>query len=214
MSIRTNIVTTTCVLLMMACAAQGAPIPLDTALDLTQAFPDINSSSSLVTTYVAATKSFIVTSYPIQYTEADGTTTHNIGGASQFTLTASIDNSGALQSGGTLTISGLISGVVDPFDNLITVNLTDFGVSGTGSSAKFEFIGTTTGGAMATEFSPKVGVILVPGDGSYTGWFGSDFAGGSGATVDTFLIPEPASVMLLLGCMSAVASRRRRRRSL
>jgi len=202
----------------MACAAQGyfVPVPLDTALDLTQAFPDINSSSSLVTTYVAATKSFIVTSYPIQYTEADGTTTHNIGGASQFTLTASIDNSGALQSGGTLTISGLIPGVVDPFDNLITVNLTDFGVSGTASSgtAKFEFIGTTTGGAMATEFSPKVGVILVPGGDSYTGWFGSDFTGGSGATVDTFLIPEPTSVILLLGCMSAVASRRRRRRSL
>ena len=215
MSIQTNIVTATCVacVLMMVCAAEGTPIdPLDTALDLTQANPDIAAVSGVNTAYDAESKSFTVTGYPSKYVDANDKE-HAISGLDRlFTLNASIDNSGVLESG-TLTITGYILDLVDPLANLITVNLTSFGVHGTGSGTVFEFIGTTTGGALSTAFDSEVGVILNPGSTTYDGFFTSDFTGSTG-TVDTFLIPEPASVMLLLGCMSAVASRRRRRGSL
>jgi len=180
-----------------------------TPLNLTQGFPDFASLTSISTNYNAQSESFTVTGFVNQYSDA-GATSHLASGT--FTLSALIDNSGAFGSG-TLTINGIVLDGISPppASDLLIVDLTHFGFSGTGASTVFEFAGDTVGGTMAAQFDPRAGVILNPGTTSYAGSFANDFFGSDG-TVDTFLIPEPTSVMLTLGCMSFVAARRRKRR--
>jgi hypothetical protein len=176
-----------------------------TPLNLTQAFPDFSAITQVDTEYDASQDIFSVTGFISQYSDP---TSHLATGA--FTLDAVIDDTGALTSG-TLTINGIVlDGIAPPpAADLLIVDLTDFGFSGTGASTIFEFIGDTTGGSMAGLFDNGVGVILNPGTTDYAGLFTSDFVGSSG-TVDAFYVPEPATMILLLGGLSALAVRRKR----
>ena len=204
MNIRTSMVAVTCTL-TMACAAKGDLEPLN----LTKRLPDFAAINTVNMDYDANADEFIAQGNIYLYTDASGNS-HPPTFAT-FLLNDDINGSGAL-TGGTLTINGFIDGPV-PMDDLLTADLTKFGAHGTGATTVFEFLGATTGGTLAAEFGPKVGVIYQPVTTSYPGNFSADFDGKNG-TADTFLVPEPASMMLGalgLGCVSAVVSRRGRR---
>ncbi len=189
-----------CVLAVMSLSTSV----LATPLNLTQAFPDFSAITEVDTEYDASLDTFSVTGFINQYSDPDS---HLASGT--FTLDAVIDDTGALTSG-TLTINGIVlDGIAPPpAADLLIVDLTDFGFSGAGPTTVFEFTGDTTGGSMAGLFDDGVGVILNPGTTNYAGLFTSDFVGASG-TVDAFNLPEQATMMMLLGGMSALAVRRK-----
>ncbi len=206
-----------CAILLMAGVVQAAP------LNLTMMLPDLNSSVDITTTYDATIDAFSVTATLNQYTEGDGTTRPAVGPASggvSVTLDAEIDQNGNLV-GGTLVIQGRVINNPPPGifleGTLLTATLTDFGFSGTGSQTLFEFLGTpaeveSETGLLNNEFSPTIGVILRPGNSTTFVDFTSDFSGNDSdgsATMDTFKVPEPAS-LTIFGLM-ALAGRRRRK---
>ncbi len=198
-----------CVLGVLSLSAPAFAAPLN----LPQAFPDFAALTQVTTTYDTVTDAFSVTGFLSQYTGVDLVSHTAVG---SFTLDAVIDDTGAI-TGGTLTINGVVlDGIAGPpADDLLIVDLTDFGFSGTGPSTVFEFTGDTTGGTMAALFPKGAGVILNPGTTSYAGAFDVDFTG-SGGTVDAFYIPdnpipEPASIMLLLSGGAFIAATRKRR---
>jgi len=190
----------------MACAAKGDLEPLN----LTKRLPDFAAINALDMNYDADADKFIAQGNIYLYTDAGGNS-HSPTFAT-FLLNADINGSGML-TGGTLTINGFIGVPPIAIGDLLTADLTNFGAHGSGSTTVFEFLGATTGGALAAEFGPQIGVIYQPVTTSYPGNFSADFENENG-TADTFLVPEPASMMLGalgLGCVSAVVSRRGRR---
>ncbi|MCY2930128.1 MAG: PEP-CTERM sorting domain-containing protein [Planctomycetota bacterium] len=192
----------------LAATTAGAPLGLGT----TPLFPDIAALTSVQTNYAydAATGQFRVTGGISQYSP-NSTTSYVAGGGTGLSIIANVNSGGGLfgSPGGTLVINGVIPqiGIYAPVD-LLRADLTAFGFSGATSSTVFEFTGNVTGGVLQAAFSPEVGIIINPGITSFNGSFLGDFTG-SGGTVDTFRIPEPATMSLLALAGPALLRRRR-----
>ena len=191
--------------------------------------PDI-MSSYLDINYYAGTGDFIVDGFatPFVYDYAlPGVNIYysnfDMGSPGTYSITASIDNSGNLNSG-SLAINGYIDdagGSAYGPGLLLSGNMTDFGFwydaqNPTGTILEFEF--EVTGGALADVYGgvSALGGALIYNSG-FTGSFASDFNNNFGMPgfglgdgyADTAALPEPASIGLLL--MGLMAARLRRR---
>jgi|GEM_PF-763370 len=129
-----------------------------------------------------------------------------------FTISATVDSSG-VASGGTLVINGTVPAVGAVSGTLLTGTLTQFGYSTTPGGEIFEFVFTVEDddGDLASSFKPLAGVILDAIDTGFGGSFTSDFSNSGFGNADTFPVPEPATLSLLLLGGTAIACRRIRR---
>jgi len=177
-----------------------------TPLNLVQDYPDITVVSNTVG-YNAGTQQFTATGRPVTYSTP---AVYNITDTTitSYSLSAIIDNSGSASSG-TLSIEGKIGAPINAASGtLLTGTLAAFGNGNSANGDPFEFIFTVTGGDLASAMGPQVGVILSAKSTNYIDW-SYDFTGGSGATNDTFRVPEPATLAFLLAGMAAFLHKRR-----
>ncbi len=202
-----------------ALAATTMATPLD--LQDVKLFPDINSSSNVTVDYDADSNMLSVAGDVIQYSPSSGVSATVAEGT--YSLSAEVDDTGALLDG-TLTIHGKVgffdgstmnwvAGSATTTEDILVADLTDIGFTESGASLHIlEFLsdGGVTGGALAGAFGGKVGTIIAPA-GDFDGAWDQDFTGGgSGASIDTFAVPEPATLALLVGGFVTAALRRRR----
>jgi hypothetical protein len=171
-----------------------------TPVDLYSEFIHIN--------YVAGTNSFSATGYPktLDLNGSPPAEQTYSNSARSFDLEASIDSSGHLTAGvNTITIKS------DSSTTLLTGTLTNFGYTPVSGTGYFEFLFTTTGGTLASNFTNKFGVKITSmgeGLGSST-LFSNSFANSSTmplAVADTVgIAPEPAS-LVMWSALSIVAA--------
>jgi hypothetical protein len=136
----------------------------------------------------------------------DGTTESITGGS--FTLTASIDASGALSSG-TLSVGGTIASLGYNSGTLLTGDLTAFGFLDSGGDP-LEFLFEVTGGDAAGLYPDTAGVIL--SNTGFDGDFTTNFQNNGDGSADIAPpVPLPAAMWLfisgLLGLSCAGMSR-------
>jgi len=214
----------------LAAASASHAMPLD----LLQNPPDIRISNMTIG-YNATTDAFVATGDPVTYDPFGSLPYHMITGGT-YTLNATI-TTGGKATAGNVTITGTTT---DKFDNpvsgtLLTGSLILFGFDPDATvyvpeppynlpieeyPAKFEFLMSVSGGALVSDFGGVgawMGVISVSNLGGFPGDFNNDFI----ITPDYLtsannftIIPEPASISLLLGGMLALAARRARARGL
>jgi hypothetical protein len=180
-------------------------------LGLTSQPPDITAGFTLVS-YDATTDVFTATGFATNLDlDGDAPPDYNITGSNtQFDIIATVNSSG-VASAGTLVIQGKVSEVSATSGTLLTGTLSQFGYSTVAGGEIFEFVFAVTGGDLASSFGPSAGVILDANDTGFGGNFTSDFSNNGFGTSDTFPIPEPATVSLLLLGGAGVACRRIRR---
>lgn len=120
-----------------------------------------------------------------------------------FDLSATIDDAGALGTGGTLSIGGEIGTNTSP---LLEGGLTDFGFNPAGGNP-FEFLFEVTGGSLASDFGGigAQGGIILSSLTTFPGTFLSDFdnlnsgtpgTGTGFADVGSVMVPLPGAVVL------------------
>lgn len=131
-----------------------------------------------------------------------------------FTLRATIDASGQLQSGGTVDFGGVVPDLGYTSGSILTGNVTALGYGQ--ASEPLEFLFEVTGGDAAELFG---GVSAVAGLILHTRAFPGDFSGpfynDDGTSNAGHVVPEPATTVIwpLLGTAAAAFTWRRRRRS-
>lgn len=190
------------ILAASAATAQAVPI------NLLQNYPDIQVSGNVVN-YNAATQQFSATGRPLTYTTAVPTVYNITGTTPTYSLVATVNNAG-VATGGTLAVSGKIASLGATSGSLLTGVFQSFGYSTASNADPFEFIFTVTGGDLASAYGGiggKIGVILDAKSTNFAG-FSASFTNGSGATNDTFHVPEPATCCLL--ALAGVIAYRRR----
>ncbi len=190
-----------CVVVGASGAAVAAP------LNLTLDRPDI-SSFFISASYNAATDTLTATGTAAAI-DFDGIAPpdFNIVGGT-FSLSAVIDASGNMSSG-TLTIGGSV-GALGATSPLLIVDLDVFGFGTMPTTQIFEFLGTATGGSLASEFQPLVGTVLNMGSG-FQGSFATNFSNSGFGTADTArVVPAPGAAALLAAAGLAGITRRRR----
>lgn len=193
---------TVLVVLSLAGFASAAP------LNLIKAEPDYNASLDLVADWNVETHQFTISGTLLQYQDATGVQFDYDG---PYNLSATLTETGEFVSG-TLTIRGnLYQNPSLPFEDLLTATLDDFGYSLVGGVAIFEFTGVATAAHPDRDFEVgrKIGVILEASASEFSGSFEQSF-GLAERTVDTFAIPEPATMALVGVGMAAGLLRRRR----
>lgn len=77
----------------------------------------------------------------------------------------------------------------------------------------FDFVFTTSGGALAGLYNAKIGVQLASEHSTFNGWFASDFSGSAKGNVAQQYFPEPSTCVLVGGAVFLLIRRRRRRSS-
>jgi len=83
------------------------------------------------------------------------------------TITADIDGNGTF-SGGAITINGSVGSYTNP---VLTGTITDYGIADFGATDRIEFVFTTTGGSLATDFGVNGGIIVSMEGSTYEGAF-------------------------------------------
>lgn len=189
----------------------GVCVQADAAMiGLTPSFPDI-TTGFIDVSYDSTTHVFAATGYSGSI-ELTGTPPPDVFPSGYlYSITASIDNAGVVH-GGTFNISGTITGSPVNTGTLLTGSLTQFGFNQTGGDI-FEFVFDVTGGDLAGFAGHRAGVILDAQDTGFTGSFASSFSNGDDGigVSDTFPVPEPATICLLLLGAAMTAVRRHRR---
>jgi hypothetical protein len=182
--------------LAVASPAQASPIYL------TQGYPDYNIVNVTGLTYDAATDAMSLSGVVLQYSAAGEANGPSVG---SFLLSAVVSSTGTLVSGSFAITTSSTPGAGAL---LLGGSLSSFGFSGTGNTAKFEFLAGSLSGSNSAAFQSQVGIIYNVG--------GSDFAGSflanidaTGGTLDAFKVPEPATLAMLAGG-GAIAMIRRR----
>jgi len=213
-----------------------------TDLHLTEGQPDLaGGTPGMDVTYDVGTGAFSSSGYTFDYVDASGNDYANnndiVPGI--YTLSATINNSGVLLPGGTLSIYGDINPAGDGSTLLLSGNLvngsagTAFGY-GDNVNDQFQFLFKVSGGSLESAFGGNGatgGIILEaafnlnsgsdhPFTGSWTSSFDNlDSAGDPGSgngLINSFsMVPEPSSFLLVLvGSGLLVGGYRCRRNSL
>jgi len=192
------------------------PVAQAASLNLTlNDFPDISSFSLDVTYDYNEEKGnglLIADGLAFQLDDDGSEPAEDISGGSFF-LTATIDDSGNLSSGGTLTIGGTVLGFTS--DTLLTGDLTAFGFGGADDDP-FEFLFNVTGGDAAGLYGTGPAGVILSKTG-FSGNFTADFDNlgsggiGSGSGVsNTAPVPIPSTLLLFgSGLMGLNAVRRK-----
>ena len=205
---------------IMACLLVGAfPLTATAApLGLTlQDTPNV-TSGLLDVSYNASADEFLANGFALNLAVDSFLLPIITDGPGSFHISATIDESGN-PSAGTLSIAG---GVLGFGPTLLTATLTDFGFSDGGGDT-FEFLFTVNGGDLAIpalygDPGAVVGVILDANGSNFTGSFATDFTNnpaaltlGQGVSQTAPVVPEPATVLLVLLTGVLVPLRRRQR---
>ena len=156
---------------------------------------------------------------PIDITMDDVGTVYSITGATDYSISMVLPESG-IPTSGSLNIMGIVSELGATSGTLLTGDIAQFGYTdppgGTGGE-RFEFIFDVTGGDLASYYggtdSGQIGVILHYDNTDFYGHFNNNFSSWCGACSDTFTIPEPSSAIVLLSFVAGwalwLAGRRR-----
>ena len=170
------------------------------SLNLLTIEPD-TVTNPLTATYDSATQSFTASGSGAMAVDLDPAHDMDYLGGT-FSLNATIDNNGVLQSGGTISISGVLLGPVGPTGPGVVISgkLTDFGfVSQAGGAPQLEFtFDVDSGDLLSSLYGPKGGIIInlssptisfASADGGFT----------RSGTADTFAVPVPLPQAALSG---------------
>jgi hypothetical protein len=188
------------VVLALPAVAWAAP------LGLPQLLPDI-SSAFVTINYDATLEEFYASGFAVQYNGAPIDPLF-----APFGLTADVDNAGVLSSG---SVS-----IGDASQMLLTADLLKFGFEPDGSSGAptFEFLGSVTGGSLASDFhgiGAPVGVKLHGASSLFAGDMTQNYSNNGGSSNTFSALPEPGTLTLLAGGVASLAGMvwRRNRRS-
>ena len=200
----------TVVLVCMSLALLGSVSAHGALLNLTQQPPDITVALVQVD-FTAGTGDFTAVGLPLAL-DLDGIAPpdYNIL-AGLFSLSVNLDPLG-VPTGGDVIIGGTIPGVGAISGVLATATLTDFGFVDAPGGEIFEFLFAATGGDMVDVGlvvpGAPLGVILDAGDTGFDGTFTQDFSNGGLGVADAFIIPEPLTIVLLIGGFGLLARRK------
>lgn len=214
--------------LMLVCVCVLISDAFPAPLNLIKKFPDL--TSSLIKVTYNGSGAFAASGSSATF-DIDGVAPpdHNVsaGGSpsKRWELNMNVTPANGALVSGTLNITGTIPALSASSGTLLTANLTAFGFPTNGGRI-FEWLFTITGGDLAPQYggiNRTGGIILdaVPGNGgvAFTGSFTTPFQNttdsiGSG-NADTFFVPEPASLgMLLISGFTLTHGRRSARRRL
>lgn len=172
--------------------------------------PDI-FSGFIDVVYDAGADQFVANGFALTLDDGSGPAIGITGGTTN--ITAGIDAFGTI-NGGTVTVNGTIPSLGFSSGTLLTGDLTQLGFATNGADL-LEFVFDVTGGDAAPLYgNTPAGIIL--GFGGFSGSFDADFdntqgtPGTGSATTDIApMVPEPATLGLLLFGSAAIIRRRR-----
>ena len=187
----------TFVLALLFHASMTAGVAWAAPLDLVPVLPDILADNINVSYDGAGNFTASGATVSLEMDGLPGPEVQYIGSAWDIVLT--LDTVTGAPLGGTLTIGAAAFAVppAAPTGTLLTADIDLFGFSDVGSSEVLEFIFNTTGGELSGDFAPQVGVIL--SSSGYVAGAGFDAAfsnSGSSGLADSFVVPEPSSILL------------------
>ncbi|MBI1927243.1 PEP-CTERM sorting domain-containing protein [Candidatus Poribacteria bacterium] len=189
--------------ILAACVFLFSTVAQATPLNLTlPPFPDI-MADFIDVTYDAGTHAFSAMGFAETLDDDGSVPPETITGITKtFTLSATIDNLGVLQPGGTLTILGKVPSLVFNSGTLLTGDLTAFGFPNAGGDP-LEFLFNVTGGDAAGLYGSVGGVIL--SSSGFGGSFATNFdnlgglgPGNGNGVADVAPIPEPSTILLFM----------------
>ncbi len=199
-------------------------VPVRADLFALPSTPDL-ASAYITVTYDAGSHVFTAVGLPQTLNVLDGPPAeYSIAGSPEgygFSLTAYIDNSGHLLSGGSLTITGALTDPGETSGELLSGTPTAFesgvSVTGGGTYASFDFLVGDIGGLLGPAFGNLAGVRLDPQElymvaGDWDGdWSNSFWNYSSGVSDTARVVPAPGAVvlgLLGLGCVRGGLKRR------
>ncbi len=164
--------------------------------------PDI-MSGRITVQYVAETQEFTASGFPVLADLEDGESqARPVTGTIGYNLNLHIDNAGQLQGGNPAGPDLLLVGDIETdgySGTLLTGGARQFEYQGSGI---FHFIFDVTGGALASLYGPKAGVILDAAEvfghdpDIFTASFHSGFWSSLSSVADTFRVtPEPGALV-------------------
>ena len=181
---------------------------------LTQRYPDLTSQLIQVD-YTAATGSFIADGLPTALA-LDSTPPPTYGladfsGTLNWNITLLLDTAGSPLSGD-LTVVGKVPNAGFMSGTLLTGDVSHFDFVG---AEIFEFLFDIDGGDMESLFGGpggSLGVILDAWDTGFDGDYSQDFSNSGFGSADTFPVPEPGGLVLILAIGGMALFRCTRRR--